>query len=245
MTALIQLDHVTKIYRMGDIQVVALAGVSLEIPRGQFVAIMGPSGSGKSTLLNVIGCLDRPTAGRYLLDGVDVAQLSRNELARIRNEMIGFVFQHFNLLARTSARENVEIPLIYAHAVPARERRDRAMRALARVGMADRAEHHPNQLSGGQQQRVAVARALINEPQLIFADEPTGALDSRSSMELMQLFQELGATGITIVLVTHEADIGRCAERALTMRDGRIVNDVVQRPLAAATMIPAAVGAPA
>ena len=236
MSSLILLEHVGKIYRMGDIDVVALNDVSLAVPRGQFVSIMGASGSGKSTLMNLVGCLDRPTSGRYLLDGVDVSRLSRNQLAKIRNETIGFVFQHFNLLARTSARENVEVPLIYAD-VPARERRERAMRALARVGIADRAHHLPNQLSGGQQQRVAIARSLVNDPKLILADEPTGALDSRASMELMELFQSLGASGITIVLVTHEADIGLCAERAITMRDGRIVTDLVQQPRAAAAML--------
>ena len=233
---LIELEHVAKIYRMGEVDVVALDDVSLAIPRGQFVSIMGASGSGKSTLMNVIGCLDRPTRGRYLLDGADVAQLPRNQLAKIRNETIGFVFQHFNLLARTSARENVEVPLIYAN-VSARERRARALRALERVGMAARAKHQPNQLSGGQQQRVAIARALVNDPKLILADEPTGALDSRASMELMELFQQLGASGITIVLVTHEADIGRCAQRALVMRDGKIVGDTLQTPLAASAML--------
>jgi len=236
---LIELEHVTKIYRMGDVDVIALDDVSLAIPRGQFVSIMGASGSGKSTLMNVIGCLDRPTRGRYMLDGADMAQLPRNHLARIRNETIGFVFQHFNLLARTSARENVEVPLIYAN-VSARERRERALRALERVGMAPRAKHQPNQLSGGQQQRVAIARALVNDPKLILADEPTGALDSRASMELMELFQELGASGITIVLVTHEPDIGRCAQRALVMRDGKVVGDAMQTPLAAAKMLGAA-----
>jgi putative ABC transport system ATP-binding protein len=236
MAALIELDHVGKIYRMGDVEVVALDAVSLAVPRGQFVSIMGASGSGKSTLMNLIGCLDRPTSGRYLLDGVDVSRLSPNQLAKIRNETIGFVFQHFNLLARTSARENVEVPLIYAD-VSARERRERAMRALERVGIADRARHQPNQLSGGQQQRVAIARALVNDPKLILADEPTGALDSRASMELMGLFQALGASGITIVLVTHEPDIGRCAERAIAMRDGRIVRDAPQRPRPAVAML--------
>jgi putative ABC transport system ATP-binding protein len=233
---LIELEHVSKIYKMGEVELVALADVSLAIPRGQFLAIMGASGSGKSTLMNVIGCLDRPTSGRYLLDGADVAQLPRNELARIRNETIGFVFQHFNLLARTSAREQVEVPLIYAN-VSTRERRERALAALGRVGMADRASHQPNQLSGGQQQRVAIARALVNDPKLILADEPTGALDSRSSMELMQLLQELGAGGITIVLVTHEPDIGRCAQRTLVMRDGRIIRDSMQEPLAARAVL--------
>ncbi len=236
MTPLIQLEHVTKIYRMGEVDVVALDDVSLVIERGQFVSIMGASGSGKSTLMNLIGCLDRPTLGRYLLDGTDVARLPRNRLAAIRNATIGFVFQHFNLLARTSARENVEVPLIYAN-VSARERRERALHALSRVGMADRAQHQPNQLSGGQQQRVAIARALVNDPKLILADEPTGALDSHASMELMELFQQLGATGITIVLVTHEPDIGHCAQRALVMRDGKIVSDSMQRPLAASQML--------
>jgi putative ABC transport system ATP-binding protein len=236
MPALIELAHVGKVYRMGDVEVAALVDVSLAIPRGQFVSIMGASGSGKSTLMNLIGCLDRPSSGRYLLDGVDVGQLARNDLARIRNTTIGFVFQHFNLLARTSAAENVEVPLIYAD-VSARARRARAMRALERVGIADRARHTPGQMSGGQQQRVAIARALVNDPKLILADEPTGALDTRSGMEVMELFQALGATGITIVLVTHEPDVGRCAERAITMRDGRIVGDVAQRPRAAAAML--------
>jgi putative ABC transport system ATP-binding protein len=236
MSPLVQLEHVSRIYRMGDVEVIALADVTLAIPRGQFVSIMGASGSGKSTLMNVIGCLDRPTEGRYLLDGVDVAQLSRNQLAKIRNETIGFVFQHFNLLARSTARENVELPLIYGD-VSARDRHERALRALERVGMADRARHHPNQLSGGQQQRVAIARALVNDPKLILADEPTGALDSRAGMELMELFQELGASGITIVLVTHETSVGSCAQRALTMRDGHIVDDHEQLPLAAASAL--------
>ena len=221
---------------MGDTELKALSDVSLEIRRGQFVSIMGASGSGKSTLMNVIGCLDRPTSGRYLFEGIDVGSLSRNELAEIRGKRIGFVFQHFNLLPRTSARENVELPLIYAGISPGARRR-RALAALERVGMADRAHHQPSQLSGGQQQRVAVARALVNEPSLILADEPTGALDTHTSMELMDLLQKLGASGITIALVTHEADIGRCAERMLVMRDGKIVSDVVQAPLAAATML--------
>ena len=233
---LIQLEHVSRIYRMGDVELKALSDVSLEIRRGQFVSIMGASGSGKSTLMNVIGCLDRPTSGRYLFEGIDVGSLSRNELAEIRGKRIGFVFQHFNLLPRTSARENVELPLIYAGISPGARRR-RALGALERVGMADRAHHQPSQLSGGQQQRVAVARALVNEPSLILADEPTGALDTHTSMELMDLLQKLGASGITIALVTHEADIGRCAERMLVMRDGKIVSDVVQAPLAAATML--------
>ena len=233
MTALIQLEHLSKIYSLGDdIRVVALDDVTLEIPGGQFVAVMGASGSGKSTLMNVIGCLDRPTTGIYRLAGREVSHLARNELAKIRNETIGFVFQHFNLLARTSARENVELPLLYSN-VPARERTERAMAALARVGLADRADHTPNQLSGGQQQRVAIARALVNGPKIILADEPTGALDSRSGMEIMELFQSLGHTGITNLVVTHEPHVGACAERMITMRDGKIVSDVPQRPAAA------------
>ncbi len=230
---LIALDGVGKIYLLGDVEVHALRDVSLDIRQGEFVAIMGASGSGKSTLMNIIGCLDRPTSGRYLLDGREVGGLARNELARIRNETMGFVFQHFNLLARTSARENVELPLLYAGVVSARERAARSVAALARVGIADRADHHPNQLSGGQQQRVAIARALVNEPKVILADEPTGALDSRTSMEVMELFQELGRSGITIIVVTHEPDIGRCAERVLLMRDGRILSDARQRPIVA------------
>ena len=229
MTTLIELEHVVKIYALGDVEVVALDDVSLQIPGGQFLAIMGASGSGKSTLMNVIGCLDRPTAGTYRLAGREVGHLARNELARIRNEMIGFVFQHFNLLARTSARENVELPLLYSN-IPAHERTERAMAALGRVGLADRADHTPNQLSGGQQQRVAIARALVNDPKIILADEPTGALDSRSGMEIMELFQSLGHTGITNVVVTHEPHVGACAERMITMRDGRIISDVAQQP---------------
>jgi putative ABC transport system ATP-binding protein len=230
---LIALEAVSKVYLLGDVEVHALREVSLDIRQGEFVAIMGASGSGKSTLMNIIGCLDRPTSGRYRLDGREIGGLARNDLAKIRNETMGFVFQHFNLLARTSARENVELPLLYSEVASARERAERALAALARVGIADRADHHPNQLSGGQQQRVAIARALVNEPKIILADEPTGALDSRTSMEVMQLFQELGRSGITIVIVTHEADIGRCAERVLLMRDGRILSDTRQRPIAA------------
>jgi putative ABC transport system ATP-binding protein len=193
---------------------------------------MGPSGSGKSTLMNLIGCLDRPTSGAYRLAGQDVGGLSRASLARLRNGLLGFVFQHFNLLPRTSALENVELPLIYA-GLSARERRERARHALARVGLTEREEHLPSQLSGGQQQRVAIARALVNEPRLIVADEPTGALDSRTSMEVMEIFQALSRSGVTILLVTHEADIGRCAARLLSMRDGRILSDRPQRPVVA------------
>ncbi len=230
MTALIELDHVSKVYTSGDSELRALDDVSLAIPAGQFVAIMGASGSGKSTLMNVIGCLDRPTRGIYRLAGREVGDLPRNELAKIRNATLGFVFQSFNLLPRTSARENVELPLLYS-GVPARDRSARALTALGRVGLAERANHTPGQLSGGQQQRVAIARALVNDPKLILADEPTGQLDSRASMDLMRLLQELVRGGITIVLVTHEPDIGACAERVITMRDGKIISDAMQAPV--------------
>ena len=226
---LIQLENVTKVYRMGDVEVHALRGVSVTVPRGDFIAIMGASGSGKSTLMNILGCLDRPSSGRYLLSGRDVSGLSRNELAEIRNQLLGFVFQSFNLLSRTSALENVELPLIYAD-VPTRERRRRAREALERVGLGDRFHHHPNQLSGGQQQRVAIARALVSQPKVIMADEPTGNLDSRTSIEILALFQELGRSGITIVLVTHEPDIAAHAARVLVMKDGRLQTDRRQEP---------------
>jgi putative ABC transport system ATP-binding protein len=226
---LIQLENVTKVYKMGDVEVHALRGVSVTVPRGDFIAIMGASGSGKSTLMNILGCLDRPTSGRYLLADRDVSGLSRNELAEIRNQLLGFVFQSFNLLSRTSAIENVELPLIYAD-VPTRARRRRAREALERVGLGDRMHHHPNQLSGGQQQRVAIARALVSQPKLIMADEPTGNLDSRTSVEILALFQELGRSGITIVLVTHEPDIAAHAARVLVMKDGRLQTDRRQEP---------------
>jgi putative ABC transport system ATP-binding protein len=230
--ALIQLSDVTKQYRMGDVTVHALAGVSLQIERGEFVAIMGSSGSGKSTLMNVLGCLDRPSGGSYLLNGRDVSKLGRDTLAEIRNRTLGFVFQSFNLLARTSALENVELPLLYA-GVGTRERRRRAQAALSRVGLGSRVDHHPNQMSGGQQQRVAIARAIVNEPVVILADEPTGNLDTRTSAEIMALFQELGRAGITIILVTHEDDIAAFASRRLIMRDGKLVDDRRQIPVAA------------
>jgi putative ABC transport system ATP-binding protein len=227
MKAIIKLEEIHKIYRTGGVDVHAVRGVSPEIGAGEFVAIMGASGSGKSTLMNIIGCLDRPTRGRYLLDGTDVSQLDRDELADIRNQKIGFIFQGFNLLSRTSALENVELPMLYWHRhLAGREQRERAMSALKVVGLAERAEHHPNQLSGGQQQRVAIARALVNEPALLLADEPTGNLDSQTSIEIMGVFQKLNEQGMTIVMVTHELDIARYTKRNLIMRDGRVVSDV-------------------
>jgi putative ABC transport system ATP-binding protein len=229
--ALIQLDHIWKTYVMGDTQLHALRGVSLSVEPGEFTAIMGASGSGKSTLMNLLGCLDRPTHGRYLLEGEDVAVMGPDELAAIRNRTIGFVFQNFNLLSRTSAVENVELPLLYA-GVGAAERHARAREALERVGLGDRADHHPNQLSGGQQQRVAIARALVNAPRLLLADEPTGNLDSRTSVEVMAILQELGRGGITVVLVTHEPDIAEYSSRVIVMRDGQVRSDArrAQRP---------------
>jgi putative ABC transport system ATP-binding protein len=223
---LIRLESVHKIYQLGETQVHALRGVSLEIRSGEFVAVMGSSGSGKSTLMNILGCLDRPTRGAYFLEGQDVTHLSKIELAQIRNRRIGFVFQQFNLLSRTSALENVELPTLYA-GIPAGEREARARAALALVGLADRADHHPSQLSGGQQQRVALARALVNNPAILLADEPTGNLDSRTSVEVMEIFQQLNEErGITIVLVTHEADISRYPNRLLEFRDGHLRRDV-------------------
>src|SRR5712692_7552821 len=212
---------------MGDVEIHALRGVSLHIDRGEFIAIMGASGSGKSTTMNILGCLDKPTRGHYSLDGQDVSRLGRDELADIRNRKIGFVFQGFNLLSRTSALENVELPMLYEHRhAGSRKQRERALRALEIVGLADRAHHHPNQLSGGQQQRVAIARALVNQPALVLADEPTGNLDSQTSIEIMGVFQNLNSQGITVVMVTHELDIARYAKRNLIMRDGRTVSDV-------------------
>jgi putative ABC transport system ATP-binding protein len=231
--ALIELEAVSKVYRMGDVEVHALRAVSFAVEARDFVAVMGSSGSGKSTLMNIIGCLDRPTGGSYHLDGREVSRLDRRELAQVRNRTLGFVFQSFNLLSRTSALENVELPLIYG-GTPGRERHRRASRALERVGLAQRMDHHPNQMSGGQQQRVAIARALVAEPRLIVADEPTGNLDSRTSLEIMALFQELGAAGITVLLVTHEPDIAAYASRVVSMRDGSIRTDVRQTPRQAA-----------
>jgi putative ABC transport system ATP-binding protein len=231
--AIIQLRDATKVYRMGETSVHALRGVNLAIERGEFVAIMGPSGSGKSTLMNVVGCLDGPTSGSYRLAGQEVAGLSRSELATVRNRVLGFVFQSFNLLPRTSARENVELPLLYG-GVKGRERRGRAGDALASVGLATRLHHVPSQLSGGQQQRVAIARALVTDPQVLLADEPTGNLDTATSVAIMALFQRLSRAGITIVLVTHEPDIAAYASRVLVIRDGRVVSDQTQTPIQAA-----------
>jgi putative ABC transport system ATP-binding protein len=236
---LIAAEHLTKTYAMEGAPVHALRGVTLEIQRGELVAVVGPSGSGKSTFMHILGCLDRPTTGTYRLDGRDVSHLSDDELSAIRNRQIGFVFQGFNLLARTSALENVELPLLYAHAsrIAPGERRARAMRALADVGLADRAEHHPNQLSGGQQQRVAIARALLNDPAIVFADEPTGNLDSRTSIEVMDIFQRLkDERGITIVLITHEPQVAEYGSRIVRFKDGLIVADepnLVRRTAAA------------
>jgi len=226
--AVIQLDEIHKVYHTGEVDVHAVRGVSLSIRPGEFVAIMGASGSGKSTLMNLIGCLDRATRGRYLLDGTDVQQLDRDQLADIRNQKIGFIFQGFNLLSRTSALENVELPMLYVHRhLSGREQRERAMHALEIVGLAKRADHHPNQLSGGQQQRVAIARALVNQPALLLADEPTGNLDSQTSIEIMGVFQKLNNEGITIVMVTHELDIAHYTRRNVIMRDGQVVSDTL------------------
>lgn len=232
MTPVIQLIDFRKSYLTGEVEVPAVRGVNLTVNPGEFVAVMGASGSGKSTLMNTVGCLDRPTGGKYLLDGIDIGTLNRDELADLRNQKIGFVFQGFNLLARTTAVENVELPMLYYRGQkPQGNPRERALKSLHRVGLGKRTDHTPSQLSGGQQQRVAIARALVNEPTLLLADEPTGNLDSRTSIEIMDIFQELNAAGMTIVMVTHELDIASYSTRMVVMRDGRVVTDqpVTQR----------------
>jgi putative ABC transport system ATP-binding protein len=222
----IQLRDLAKTYLTGEVEVKAVRGVTLDVYRGDFVAIMGASGSGKSTLMNMLGCLDQPTGGNYLLDGAAVAGLGRKELAKLRNKKIGFVFQSFNLLARTSALENVELPMFYSHPlISLRDCRQRAAQALEQIGLGERLGHHPSQLSGGQQQRIAIARALINRPELVLADEPTGNLDTRTSVEIMGLFQELNDSGITLVMVTHELDIAAYCKRLVVMRDGQVIRD--------------------
>ena len=237
MAPVVQMQEIHKIYESGEVPVHAVRGVSLDIHKGEFVALMGASGSGKSTLMNLLGCLDRPTKGTYKLDGIDVAGLDKNELADLRNQKLGFVFQGFNLLARTSALENVELPMLYGRhrRMSTAEIRERAMECLESVGLTNRADHMPNQLSGGQQQRVAIARGLVNQPQVLLADEPTGNLDSRTSVEVMGVFQKLNEAGITIVMVTHELDIARFCKRNLILRDGVVVRDeaVKDRSIAA------------
>jgi putative ABC transport system ATP-binding protein len=226
---LIETDKLTRLYHLGEETVTALAGVSLSVTESEFVAVMGPSGSGKSTFMNVLGCLDRPTSGRYRLDGEEISRLGPDALAAVRNRQIGFVFQQFHLLDRLDALSNVELPMLYAGS-ERRTRRDRAAQALSRVGLSARLHHRPTQLSGGQQQRVAVARALVNTPKMLLADEPTGALDSRTSLELIALFQELNRDGMTIVVVTHEPDVARFASRVVRFRDGHVLSDLRQSP---------------
>ncbi len=227
MQAVVKLENFSKTYHTGEVDVHPVRGISLEIQPGEFVAIMGASGSGKSTMMNTIGCLDRPSAGKYFLDGVDVGELDRDELADLRNKKIGFVFQGFNLLSRTSALENIELPMLYSRpGIKGRAQRGRALQVLELVGLGERADHHSSQLSGGQQQRVAIARALVNEPKLLLADEPTGNLDTHTSIEIMGIFQELNRRAMTVVMVTHELDIARYAMRTVVMRDGRIVSDL-------------------
>ena len=223
----IEIRGLTKVYKMGEVEVRALAGVDLDVNEGEFIAVMGPSGSGKSTLMNIVGCLDRPTSGTYRLDGIDVSRLDRDERAEIRNDKIGFVFQNFNLLARTNALENVELPLLYSAKtnLTDAERRERARRCLERVGLAQRWDHTSAQLSGGQQQRVAIARSLVNDPAILLADEPTGNLDSRTSEEVMAIFQALNDEGRTVVLITHDTDIAQFAQRIVAFRDGKIISD--------------------
>jgi putative ABC transport system ATP-binding protein len=242
---LIQVEDLWRVYHMGDVEVPALRGVSLSVEKGEFVAIMGSSGSGKSTLMSILGGLDTPTKGRYLLDGIDMAHLPRPKMAEVRNARLGFVFQSFNLLARTSALENVELPLLYSKGISRSERRSRAKAALEQVGLSDRAHHHPSQLSGGQQQRVAIARALVNRPSIVFADEPTGNLDSRVSEVIMGFFQELNDSGITLVFVTHEPDIAQHAKRRIVLKDGEIQSDeTVANRMLRSVPLPTAAGAP-
>ncbi len=231
--AILQIENLRRVFQVGVEQVHALKGVSFSVNQGEFVSIMGSSGSGKSTLLNILGCLDTPTSGEYLIDGVSVRERSKNDLADIRNRKIGFVFQSYNLLARTTALENVELPLIYNNSFSSRERRERAIHALEMVGLADRMSHTPNQLSGGQQQRVAIARAIVNDPVIILADEATGNLDTKTSYEIMSLFQELNEKGKTIAFVTHEPDISAFTSRIIMLRDGHIISDKANEPLSA------------
>src|SRR5262245_46504121 len=235
--ALIELRDVWKIYDLGEVQVEALKSASLDIEQGEYLALVGPSGSGKSTLMNTLGCLDRPTRGSYRLAGEEVATMTRDERARIRNQRLGFVFQNFNLLARTTALENVELPLLYSRGITARERRRRAVEKLALVGLADRMHHHPSQLSGGQQQRVAIARALVNEPSILMGDEPTGNLDSRTSGEIINLFLQLNEEQrLTVILVTHDQDVARHARRTVVLRDGEVVADTTDFSKAVAAL---------
>jgi putative ABC transport system ATP-binding protein len=225
--AIVDIQHLKREFVMGSETVKALNDVSFTVDQGEFITIMGSSGSGKTTLLNILGCLDKPSEGKYILDGISVAQLGKNELARLRNRKLGFIFQSYNLLARTSAVENVELPLLYNRSVGSKERKEKAIRALGDVGLSQRLKYHPNQLSGGQQQRVAIARALVNDPVIIFADEATGNLDSRTSIEIMVLIQDLNARGKTIVFVTHEPDIATFSKRTILLKDGKIVSDKV------------------
>ena len=223
MNPFIVVENITKVYQLGEVDIPALAGVTLTINEGDFIAVMGASGSGKTTLMNIIGCLDHPTSGKYIMEGIDISTLSRDERARIRNKKIGFVFQSFNLLSRTSALENVELPLFYGNSLTSKERHKKAKELLGQMGLGDRIHHHSSQLSGGQQQRVAIARALVNQPKFLLADEPTGNLDSKSSVEIMDIFRKLNQQGITIVMITHEPDIAAFAKKQIHMRDGKIV----------------------